>query len=90
MPLDLEVSLDASQDLNSAVTSFCQTYRELARQQLQAALQARIEALEAAWCGARQIRSKCFATPVALWRGHWPGRVKLIDNRLIDYYNSSL
>lgn len=64
MPLDFEVSLDASLDLNAAVVSFCQAYRERARQPLETQLQNRIEALEAAWRGARQIRPTCFATPV--------------------------
>lgn len=64
MPLDLEVSLDASLDLNAAVVSFCQAYRERARKQLETQLQDRIETLEVAWRGARQIRPKCFATPV--------------------------
>lgn len=64
MLLDLEVSLESSPDLNASVVAFCQTFRELACQQLQSALQARIEARESLWRGARQIRPKCFSTPV--------------------------
>jgi hypothetical protein len=64
MLLDIEVTLDASLDLNAAVAVFCQAFREVARQQLETMLQSRIEECEAAWRGARQIRTKCFATPV--------------------------
>lgn len=64
MLLDLEVSLETSPDLNASVMNFCQTFRELARQQLQIALQACIETQETQWRGARQIRPKTFSTPV--------------------------
>lgn len=64
MLLDLEVRLDASPSLNASVATFCQAFREVARQQLETALQSRIEEFESVWGGGRQIRTKCYATPV--------------------------
>ena len=66
MPLDREASSVTSpcQQLNTFVEVFCRQKREEARLGLQADLQARIEALEATFTGAKQKRLKRFHTPV--------------------------
>ena len=66
MPLDREALSVTSpcQELNAFVETFCRHEREATRQRLATELQARIDAVEARWTGARQKRSKPFHTPV--------------------------